>query len=205
MSKKKHTLVGLTGGIGSGKSALARFFQEQGIPVISADDVARVVTAPGSQALQKIQCIFGNEVINHNGTFNRIFVRKKILENAQLRKELEKITHPLIQAQTQKQVKQLFKQGYSLVIYEAPLLFEAKSDHGMDAIICVIADDKIRLKRIMARDSTNKEEAKKILAAQMPQEEKAAKSTYVISNNGDLAALKQNALEVLEKIKAKNH
>lgn len=202
MSKNKNKLIGLTGGIGAGKSTVADFFRNAGITVINADQLAREITEPGEPALAEIVSVFGTAAINGDGTLNRSHIRSQILEHPELRQRLEQITHPRIQALSKQRTEEAFAEGHHLVIYEAPLLFEAKSDHAMDEVICVIADDNIRIKRVMSRDNITREQAEKILQTQMPQEEKVARSRFVIKNDGDVRSLELIAMAVLKQIRA---
>lgn len=198
--KKKPLLVGITGGIGAGKSAFSKILENAGYTVLNADQFARAVTQVGSPALKKIAQLFGKEALLKDGSLNRAYIRGEIIRDSNLREKLEAITHPKIQELTLAESKRLFKEGKTIVFYEAPLLFEAKSEKNMDLVICVVANDKIRIKRVMARDNSNEEDAKKILESQMNQELKAKKSDYVVTNDGDLNHLKKQADEILLKI-----
>ncbi len=207
MKKKKPSnqtlpklLVGITGGIGAGKSAVATVYRELGYPVFSADEIAREIVEPGTPALREIRELFGSEAMKADGTLDRAFVRKCIAEEPPLRFKLETITHPRIQARTLQLAKQAFSEGAKIVFYEAPLLFEAKSEKKMDKVICVHADDKIRIKRVVKRDGGTRELAEKLLASQMPQAEKMRLSDYAIENNGSEKELKKAALSVLERL-----
>lgn len=197
---RNHVLVGITGGIGAGKSALAAVFSRLGYPVLSADALAREVVAPGSPALQEIVKVFGSEALLADGGLNRAWVRSEIARDSSLRLKLEAITHPRIQALSLARSKELFSDGALVVFYEAPLLFEAKSEKNMDAVICVHAPDKLRVARVVARDGVSTIEAERLLAAQMPQEEKMKRSDYLVLNDGDQAALERRAREVLAEL-----
>lgn len=196
----KTALVGITGGIGAGKSALARVFSAAGYPVISADDLAREVVAVGSPALKEIASTFGASALNPDGSLNRGWVRSTIATNPALRISLERITHPAIQALSTQRIKEHFQHGARIVFYEAPLLFEAKSDQKMDAVICVHASDDLRIARASKRDGRSENEIRSLLTSQMPQRDKMKRSDYLISNEGSEAELESRALALLKKI-----
>lgn len=198
--KKKKYLVGITGGVGAGKSTVCRVIREAGFPVLSADDFAREVVAPGSPALGEIRALFGDGALLPDGSLNRSFVRQEILRDPSLRKKLEAITHPRIQELSRNAAEEQFQRGASLVFYEAPLLFEANSDKAMDAVICVYSDEELLIERVMRRDGVDKEHARKLLAAQMPQEEKCKRSDYLLRNDGSEEELKTATLELLNEL-----
>lgn len=200
--KKKKYLVGITGAIGSGKSTVSRVIREAGYPVLNADDFARDVVAPSSPALAEIRALFGEKSINADGKMNRAFVRQEILRDPGLRKKLESITHPRIQELSRAAADREFQNGAAIVFYEAPLLFEAKSDSAMDAVICVYADEAVLLDRVMKRDGVDREHARKILSAQMSQDEKCKRSDYLLKNEGseeELERATKDLLAVLER------
>jgi dephospho-CoA kinase len=199
---KQQLLVGITGGIGAGKSAVASVYREAGYTVISADEIAREIVRPGSPALKEIRLLFGAQAIKLDGNLDRAFVRAKITADPELRLKLEAITHPRIQKRSLELAQAAFADGEEIVFYEAPLLFEAKSDHSMDKVICVHAPDEVRIERTMKRDGSAKEAAEKLLASQMPQDEKMRLSDFLVRNSGSLAEMQHNAMEVLKELKA---
>lgn len=201
--KRKRLLVGITGAVGAGKSTVCRVFRDAGFPVLSADDFARAVTAPGSNAFEKIQDLFGAGSLTPTGELDRAFLRSKMLKDPSLRKQLEAITHPAIQKLSSHAAEALFDSGATIVFYEAPLLFEAGSDKRMDKVICVHAPESLLVDRVMLRDEVPKQEAERLLAAQMPQTEKMKRSDYLIENSGselELAAAATRTLREIEKL-----
>ncbi|MGZ3661127.1 MAG: dephospho-CoA kinase [Bdellovibrionota bacterium] len=198
---KKRLLVGITGGIGAGKSALATVYRELGYPVFSADEIAREVVAPGSPALEEIRAVFGEAAVKTDGSLDRAFLREKISADPALRLKLEAITHPRIQERSSALSKKAFSDGADIVFYEAPLLFEARGERAMDKVICVHAGDELRLARTMKRDSSTRDAAEKLLKAQMPQEEKMKRSDFLVANEAGLAELKAAALTTLAQLK----
>lgn len=198
--KKQNLLVGITGGMGAGKSKIAQFFSAAGYTVLSADNFARKITAAGAPALAEVLSIFGPKSILPSGEMDRAYVRQEITRDATLRTKLEAITHPKIQALTIEESKKLFAAGKAIVFYEAPLLFEAKTEKNLDFVICVIARDDLRVQRIMARDHCSQQAAEKLMRSQMPQEEKAKKSDFVVENNGSEAELQDQAQKILDAL-----
>lgn len=198
---KKPLLVGITGGIGAGKSLVATFYREQGYPVFSADEIAREIVAPGSPALDEIRAVFGPAAIRADGTLDRAFLREKIAADPALRLKLEAITHPRIQARSLQLARDAFAQGAAIVFYEAPLLFEAKSERQMDKVICVHAPDEVRIERTIKRDGGSREQAERLLRSQMPQDEKMKRCDFLIENSGSEQELKAAAKRALDELK----
>lgn len=194
-------LVGITGNLGAGKSTVAEIYREAGFSVFSADEIAREIVLPNAPALKEIRLLFGPKAIRTDGNLDRAFVREKISEDPDLRLKLESITHPRIQKRSRELAESEFRKGAKIVFYEAPLLFEAKSETGMDLVICVHAPEEMLLARATKRDGTDADAAKRLLAAQMPQDRKMELSDFLVFNGGNLEELRTNALEVLEKIK----
>lgn len=192
--------IGLTGGIGAGKSVATQCFADLGVPVISADALAREILQPTSPALHEIAQKLGAEFLLPDGSLDRAKLRASITQNQNTRKILDSITHPRIQALSRDRIQALLKNGADFVIYEAPLLFEANSEHNMDAVICVTADDAIRLQRIMKRDQCDKEQAQKLMATQISQDEKARRSDFILVNSGGLAEFKAECKALYQKI-----
>jgi dephospho-CoA kinase len=200
MSTTPPKVIGLTGGIGAGKSAVARLFKKQGIPVLSADTIAREILATGTPGLARVIQQFGAQMLQPDGQLDRQKLRSLITQNPQARIQLDAITHPLIQEKSQSLIQAALDQGAPFVIYEAPLLFEAKSNKKMDFVICVSANDQLRIQRTMLRDGVNYQQALELLNAQMPQTEKMKLSDCVIENNGTEAELESRAQEIIDLI-----
>ncbi len=197
---KKAILIGITGGIGAGKSALGKIYAEAGYPVFSADKIAREILAPNSIGWQKVVETFGKEILADNGEIDRAKLRVQISNNEEDRKKLDAITHPLIQNRSQQLLQKAITQGNEIVFYEAPLLFEAQSHKKMDKVICVHASDATRIQRTMERDNRSKEEIERLLKGQMPQEEKMRRSDYLIKNDGTEEELRANGLNLVRSI-----
>ena len=188
-TKKRRLLVGLTGGIGSGKTVVADLLRKKGIPVVDADQLAREVVAPGSPGLAEIAREFGKEILLTDGTLDRAQLRRRIFADPETRQRLEAITHPRIRKLGRERSDKFFRDGHEIVVYEAPLLIEAGNYKHLDAIIGVSAKDELRARRIVERDGTDLEEAKGAIAAQMPQDRKMQFCDYVIQNDSTEADL----------------
>jgi dephospho-CoA kinase len=190
-------VIGLTGGIASGKSTVAEMIARHGIPVIDADQLARDAVQPGSSVLRRIVEFFGAKVLNDDGFLDRAALAEKIFSDPLARKNLESILHPAIKELAEKRLEELRLKMTPVVLYVAPLLVEAGITDRVDEVWVVYADRDTQLERIQQRDSVSLEDAEKRLAAQMPMVEKAAYGRIVIDNSGDLEALQGRVEAVL--------
>lgn len=184
MKQSGVRVIGLTGGIASGKSTVARFFSERGIPVIDADQLARDVVLPGSPALSRIVALFGVQVLREDGTLNRTLVRELVFGDHDKRKQLEGILHPEIRRLAEASIKGAHDSGCSTVIYMAPLLIEAGAIDRVDDVWLVSLQPEVQLQRLMARDHIPREAAERMIGSQMPLAEKEQFATWIINNNG---------------------
>ena len=199
-TRKQGALVGITGSIGSGKSAVCKILQKKGYTVFSADKFARELTDRGSPALLEIQKKLGDEFFHADGTLNRKKMREEITRFPHLRKALEGILHPKIQAKTQEETQKCFTSGQRIVFYEAPLLFEAMADESMDCVLCIWAPVDVLLKRIVDRDHVTREQAQELLKTQWPQQEKIQRSKFSIENSEDLLELEEKVDSFLQEL-----
>ena len=194
-------IFGLTGGIGSGKSVVARMFREEKIPVVDADRISREVTAPGKPAHDEIVRRFGAQILLSDGRINRKKLGAIVFADPGKRAELESITHPTISEGIREAVSALASEGHAVVIVEAALILE-KGRQGMcEAVIGVRCERRLQVDRIMGRDGISREEALRIVSSQMDPEEKALASDYVIDNSGDLAGTRAQVRALAEKLK----
>ena len=177
-------VIGLTGGIATGKSSIARFFARKGIPVIDADLLARDTVLPGSTALDQIVTLFGREVLTQDGMLDRKLLGTLIFADSKKRRQLEGILHPEIRKRAEKLIKQAAAAGHKRLIYMAPLLIEAGATDRVDAIWVVTVPPEIQLERLMRRDGISREQAERIVASQMPLAEKERYGSVVIDNSG---------------------
>ncbi len=183
-------ILGITGNIASGKSAVARMFAAHGAALIDADHLAREIVAPGHPVLQQLVKRFGSEVLCENGELDRERLGQIIFADKRAREDLNGITHPAIGKLATERLRQLkATPGIPLVVYEAPLLFEAGAEGRVDQVLVVKIDPAVQLQRLMARDGFAETAARQRIATQMPQEEKLARADYVIDNSKSIAAL----------------
>ena len=180
-------IIGLTGGIATGKSTVARLLAEQhGARIIDADQLSREVVAPGSPALVPIAELFGPEVISADGTLDRQAVRKLVFSDPARRRALEALLHPAIAELALLRLEEARQAGASVAVYMAPLLIEAGATDRVDEIWVVTVKPEAQLSRLMARDQCSLEQARQIVAAQMPLTEKERFGLVVIENSGSL-------------------
>jgi dephospho-CoA kinase len=177
-------LVGLTGGIGSGKSTVARMIAERGVPVLDADDLAREVTAPGQPAAAEIAAAWP-EAVGAGGAFDRKRLAAIVFADPAARLRLEAITHPRIQALGEERAAALARQGHALAFYEASLLVETGRHRDFDGLVVVTCSPERQLARAVARGLAP-DEARARIAAQLPLADKVRAATHVIDNDGDL-------------------
>jgi dephospho-CoA kinase len=179
--------IGLTGGIGSGKTLVARLFKDFGAAIVDADAIAREVTAPGGPAYERIVAAFGPGVVHADGTLDRKALGDRIFPDATARRRLNALTHPHIRRRMSEEASRLGSlPGVEVIVLDIPLLLETTDgrDLGLDGIVVVDADDNVRVGRLVARDGLSEADARRRLAAQMPLREKLARADWVIDNNG---------------------
>ncbi|AIA76276.1 dephospho-CoA kinase [Halomonas campaniensis] len=188
-------IIGLTGGIGSGKSTVARAFGELGIGWVDADDVAREVVAVGEPALAAIAEHFGTDVLNSDGTLNRSALRTIIFEDPAQRQWLESVTHPKIRERLLLHLDRLQAQS-PYVLLVSPLLFESGQDKLVNRTLVIDVPESLQLSRTLARDGVSESQVRAILAAQLPREERLAKGNDVIDNSGDHANMMRQVIQL---------
>lgn len=176
-------ILGITGGIASGKSMVSEIFRRLGAIVVSADALAREAVLPGSPALAKLVERFGAGILDREGALDRKALAKRIFADPEARATLNRITHPAIAAIAEERLRALQSKA-SLVVYEAPLLFEAGAEGRVDAVLVVTVDPERQLQRLMQREALSEAEARARIAAQMSQAEKVARADFVIDNSG---------------------
>lgn len=179
-------ILGLTGGIASGKSSVADCFLECGATLVSADLLAREVVNPGSPTLSRLVDVFGADILTSGGSLNREVMAKRVFNDPNARRELESITHPAIAHLAECRLNELRKAPHDLIVYEAPLLLEAGAKNRVDLLLVVVVDPELQLTRLLQRDSISEAEAKQRIAAQWSQADKVQKADFVIDNSGSL-------------------
>ena len=181
-------IIGLTGGIGSGKSTVTTLFGKLGVPVVDADIVSRQVVEPGQPALTEITHQFGPSILTAEGQLDRQRLREVIFGSAAKRRQVEKMLHPRILAEMKRQARQ---RATPYCIFAIPLLLEAGQQDEVERIVVVDATDDIRRQRIKKRDRLSDSEIDAILKTQLGRNERLAAADDIITNNGDLGALQQ--------------
>ena len=196
-------LVGLTGGIASGKSTVARQLTHLGVAVVDADDLAREVVAKGSEGLNELVRVFGTTLLTRDGELDREALGALVFSDSAARERLNAITHPRIARLSAERIAQAQATDAPYVVYEAALLVETGAYRGMNAMIVIAAPSEVQRARIMSRDGLSDQAAHARVAAQLPLEKKLAVADYVIDNVGDRAALERETSRVHHELMAR--
>ena len=186
-------IVGITGGIGSGKSAVTTRFEQLGVIVVDADLAARVIVEPGRPALQAIAKHFGSNILLADGTLDRAALRQQVFSDEAERLWLEQLTHPLI---GQEILDQLAAANSPYAILSSPLLLETNQGELADLVVVVDVPEAVQLERTMARDNNDRAQVERIMAAQMPREERLKRADIIIDNSRTLEELDSQAQEL---------
>lgn len=193
--------IGLTGGIATGKSTVARILREDlNLPVIDADAVSRDVTARGTPGLAWIVESFGSDVLDDDGSLDRLALRNIVQADRNRRKTLEGITHPLISQEIEDRLTALENTGAAVAVVEAALMVETGSHQRYDHLIVVLADPETQLSRLMERSGLSDADARQWVANQMSPSEKAALATVVVHNDGTVDELRRAVLDAWGQI-----
>ncbi|MBW2309618.1 MAG: dephospho-CoA kinase [Deltaproteobacteria bacterium] len=195
-------MVGLTGGIGSGKSAVARMFKDEGAYVIDLDELARRVVEPDKPAWRDVVAYFGTGILNPDRTVNRSALAEIVFSDPKSRKALEEVTHPRIFEEQDALLKSIKDKGpRSVVVIEIPLLFELSFQKKFDKIILVYVSRDAQIRRSRERDGISEEEVDQRLGAQIPIDEKRVLSDYVIDNEGSLDNTRDQVRAVMRDLR----
>ena len=189
MPANKPYLIGLTGGIATGKSAAASYLESLGAVQIDADEISHALTAAGGEALPEIRETFGDGVFRADGTLDRRALGALVFADPARRRALEGIIHPRVQRIMMSRVDEAAQNGAKLVFLNVPLLFETGMDALCDETWVVQVKPETQLKRVMERDGLDEEQARERIASQMSQEEKAERATVVVNNDHSLERL----------------
>ena len=193
--------VAVTGGAGSGKSLVCRFFQELGAKTISLDGMAREVVSPGTDAFDAIVKEFGSRVLSPDGDLDRGVLRRIITQDREAKRKIEAITHPEIFRRLERRLRNISDQAPdSMVVIEVPVLVETGSQDRFDVIVLVEADPEIQKRRIALRDGCSAEEAQNLISAQASSPERRRYADYIIQNVGGVEALERAVGDVYRKI-----
>ena len=189
MSPPKPFIVGLTGGIGSGKSAVADLLAKLGAAIVDTDAIAHELTRPGGAAIPQVRAIFGNDCIAADGAMDRRKVRELVFADPAAKKRLEGFLHPMIRAESERRIAASAGRA-PYVVHVVPLLVES-SDYRrrVDRVLVVDCDEALQVERVRQRSGLAEEEVRRIIAAQAPSAERLAAADDVIDNNGPFAAL----------------
>jgi dephospho-CoA kinase len=197
-------VIAITGGIGSGKSAVAKLFSEFGAAVVDADTLAREVVQPGSAGLEAVKGLFPEQSVTQvDGALDRAKVGSIIFGDPEKRKALESILHPLIRASWLARLRQLKTTDTALIAYVVPLLFESATPMPeLQMIVLVTAPEDIRVARIIARDTISAQAAMQRISSQLPDSQKIPRSDFVIKNDSSLESLREQTAKVFAAIAA---
>ena len=190
-------VIGLTGGIASGKSTVSNLLKEMDIPVIDADVEARLAVEKGEPAYFKIVKEFGSDILMPNEQIDRQKLGSIIFHHSDKRQLLNEIVHPEVRIRMKKQIKEATELGKETIVLDIPLLFESKLTYMVDKTILVFVDKNVQLKRLMERNNLSREEAEARIKSQMPLSDKVALADEIINNNGSINETKKQLMDIL--------
>ena len=194
---RKFLLVGLTGGIATGKSTVSALLRQLGCEIIDADLLAREVVEPGQPAWTTIVAEFGQDVLTGDGTLDRKKLGAIVFADPERRRRLEAITHPAIRERFQARLDELAEKGFTgIVIFDAAVMIESGNYKNMDRLVVVVTDEPTQMDRLRGRDGTDDAEGRRKIASQMPLSEKAKLADYVIDNSGTREATTEQVRRV---------
>ncbi|HCY6753742.1 TPA: dephospho-CoA kinase [Staphylococcus aureus] len=191
-------VIGLTGGIASGKSTVSELLSVFGFKVVDADKAAREAVKKGSKGLAQVREVFGDEAIDENGEMNRRYMGDLVFNHPEKRLELNAIIHPIVRDIMEEEKQEYLKQGYN-VIMDIPLLFENELENTADEVWVVYTSESIQMDRLMQRNNLSLEDAKARVYSQISIDKKSRMADHVIDNLGDKLELKQNLERLLEE------
>ena len=196
-------LIGLTGGIGSGKSTVAQLLVRHGWELVDADQIARDIVEPGQPALTELAQAFGEDILQEDGSLDRRLLASRAFSSREKTAVLNSITHPRINEETQARFDAARQAGADFVVYDMPLLVDKGLHKDMDATIVVDVDAEQRVRRLVAYRGLDEEDARRRIAAQIPDDVRRAVADFIIDNNGPREALGEQVEGVVEKLRAR--
>jgi len=195
-------IVGLTGGVASGKTAISQVLKEEGAYIIDADQLARELVQPHKPAWNELIRAFGQEILREDGSIHRKKLAEKVFADPEQRKLLNQILHPRIRKEMDRRAKEIGqKDPEAIVMIDAPLIVELGDHREMDKLIVVTSTQTQQIERLKDRDGTSPEEALRIVSSQMPLEEKLKFADFVIRNEGSLEETRKRTKEVFKELK----
>ncbi|MDK4206018.1 dephospho-CoA kinase [Corynebacterium pseudodiphtheriticum] len=194
-------IIGLTGGIGSGKSTVARILQEHGFPIVDADLIAREIVEPGQPALAELAKEFGEDILNADGSLDRGLLASRAFTTKDTTQRLNNITHPRIKQRTQELFDEARENGAEAVIYDMPLLIDKGLHKDMDATIVVHAAEHVRLERLTTKRGLDVDDVRRRINAQIDDETRKQYADILLDNNGTEEDLTQQIAQAVDKIK----
>jgi len=195
-------IVGLTGGVASGKTTVSQVLKKEGAHIIDADQIARELVQPHGPAWNELVRTFGEEILQGDGSIDRKKLADRVFVDPNQRKLLNQILHPLITEEMDRRTREIGqKNPEAIVVIDAPLLIEVGYHRRADKVMVVVSTQAEQIERLKVRDGINSEEALRILSSQMPVEEKVKLADFVIRNEGSLAEVRERAKEVFRELK----
>jgi dephospho-CoA kinase len=195
-------VVGLTGGIASGKSTVDEIFRESGIPVVCADNLAREAVTRGSPALEEIRRRFGDEFLDETGNLNRTAIAQLVFQDAEKRKALESIIHPVVLEKQLSTLEELSRQGHAIAIVDVPLLYENELQDLFDLVLVVYVPAHVQESRLVERDKMTSDEIRDRLDAQMNIEVKKGMADVIVDNTGSVEQTRAQVLRIIKQLES---
>jgi dephospho-CoA kinase len=195
-------IVGLTGGVASGKTAISQILKEEGAYLIDADQIARELVQPHTATWNELIKVFGKEILQEDGSIHRKRLAAKVFSDPEQRNLLNQILHPRIKTEMNKRVKEIGqKDPNAIVVIDAALLIELGDHREMDKVIVVTSTEKQQIERLKKRDGVDQEEAQRVLSSQMPLEGKMKVADFLIQNEGSFEETRRRVKEVFQELK----
>lgn len=189
--------IGITGGIGSGKSLFCRFLSEAGAAVLYADDIAKDIYRSDEGVRKELIALFGPDAFTEAGLNNK-YIAQKVFNNEKLLSQLNSIIHPAVIKKSAELMNAALAKS-RVVFYEAALIYEANMEELFDAVLLITAPESLRVKRVVQRDGASEQDVSKRIASQIPEEDKMKRAAYIINNDGSEEKLKAEAHSILQK------
>lgn len=197
-------IIGLTGGIGSGKSTVAKMLREQGIPVVDADQVSREIVEPGQPALRGLAAAFGTEILTESGELNRAALARKAFSSQENTELLNSITHPAIKEEVRQRFAQLEDGGHKVAVYDMPLLIEQGLHEHVDLTVVVDVEADERVRRLVDKRGLDEADARNRIARQIDDDKRKSVADVIIDNNGSLEDLETQAEALIKRLTGDN-